>query len=437
VTSGAYVLTGYDGTTCHFAVNPYYKGVWIGSRSAAGLKEEQVVYITDGDGNTQTLVKPAIAKLGYTSVKSEEIQEKLNRGELHLVNKVTSGEVIDAMTATSEYLYDAYPRVGLSFLTFSAELPAVREAAVRRAIAWCIDRDGITTDYCGEYGMRVDGYFGMQQWEYLLAEGKIGYPILRGYDSEEGPAQPDDGSSRFRNRYARNEAEYKRMVERWKALTLDKLTAYAVDTDKANALLNRGGWTLNQEGGRYRANTEDIRCKRIGGELVALDLKLMYLEGSKIGESMTKHAMDNLKACGIRLSLVPVTAGELLSSYYRETERTTEMIFLATNFNTVYDPAITVSTDSSVNHKQWNSMYTDDETLYKLAVSMRKTEPEDMYTYLQKWIAFQERYNQVLPAIPVYTNTYYDFYIPELYNYSIASHTTWTQAILESYLDAR
>ena len=81
-------------------------------------------------------------------------------------------------------------------------------------------------------------------------------------------------------------------------------------------------------------------------------------------------------------------------------------------------------------------MYTDDAMLYRLAVDMRKTEPEDVYTYVQKWIAFEERYNQVLPAIPVYTNTYYDFFIPELFNYSASAHTTWAQAILESYLEA-
>jgi ABC-type transport system substrate-binding protein len=436
VTSGAYVLTGYDGTTCHFALNPNFKGVWIGSRSTAGMKAENVVRITDGSGKTETLVKPAIEKLGYTCVKSEEIEAKLNSGEIHLVNKVTSGAAIDDMTKSDRFLYDAYPRVGLSFLAFSAELPAVSEMAVRQAIAWCIDRDGITADYCGAYGQRVDGYFGMQRWEYLLAEDKIGYPLKKGYDTTTTVAEEDDGSSKYPNRYARTPAEYQQMESRWEELSLEKLTAYTVDTAKANALLNKAGWTLNQEGGKYRPDTEDIRSKRVNGELVALDLKLMYLEGSAIAESMERNAVENLKACGIRLTMVPATAKELLSSYYRETERTTEMLFLATNFNTVYDPAITVSTDTSANHKQWNMMYTDDAMLYKLAVDMRKTEPEDVYTYVQKWIAFEERYNQVLPAIPVYTNTYYDFFIPELFNYSASAHTTWAQAILESYLEA-
>ena len=174
---------------------------------------------------------------------------------------------------------------------------------------------------------------------------------------------------------------------------------------------------------------------KVNGELVALDLKLMYLEGNRIAEIVQANAVDNLKACGILLTLVPTSADELLSSYYRQTERTTDMIFLATNFHTVYDPAVTFSLESASDRKQWNSMYTDDKQLYQLALNMRKTETGDVYNYLRRWTEFQDRYNEVLPAIPLYSNDYYDFYIPQLVNYKIGSHATWAHAILESYLD--
>ena len=64
---------------------------------------------------------------------------------------------------------------------------------------------------------------------------------------------------------------------------------------------------------------------------------------------------------------------------------------------------------------------------------MRKTEPGAVYDYMQKWVAFQERYNEVLPAIPLYSNVYFDFYTTQLQNYIITAHVTWTQAILEAY----
>ena len=65
---------------------------------------------------------------------------------------------------------------------------------------------------------------------------------------------------------------------------------------------------------------------------------------------------------------------------------------------------------------------------------MRKTDPADVYGYVSKWITFQERYNEVLPAIPIYSNIYFDFYTPYLRNYNITAHVTWSQAILEAWL---
>ena len=63
---------------------------------------------------------------------------------------------------------------------------------------------------------------------------------------------------------------------------------------------------------------------------------------------------------------------------------------------------------------------------------MRQTDPQDVYDYVTKWVAFQERYNEVLPAIPVYSNMYSDFWRPELTGYTLANHNTWTQAILKA-----
>ena len=53
--------------------------------------------------------------------------------------------------------------------------------------------------------------------------------------------------------------------------------------------------------------------------------------------------------------------------------------------------------------------------------------------YVTRWISFQERYNEILPAIPIYSNIYFDFSVAELQNYYITGHVTWSQAILEAY----
>ena len=432
LTCGPYVLTAYDGVTCHFVRNPYFKGAWYHNSlpgDASGAHFETISYQNrKGETVTFNLVIPTIEKIAFTVADYDTMVEDFAEGKLHLVNKVVYADAIHDMLAHSGTQATDYPRVGLSFLTFTFDWPTVHEKEVRQAIAWCMDRDALTRDYCQEFGFRVDGYYGIEQWEYLLVTHQIDYPInFIGDEIHE----PDDWK-KFRNVYVKTEDEYKQAVAAWDLLTIETLTQYKVDTKKANALLDAAGWTLNAAGGTYDPKVDDVRCKMVDGTLVALDLSMLYPEGNHIVDTLQQRFIDNLNACGIKLTLVAAPMEELLKAYYREADRTTDMIYLATNFHVVVDPSITYSTDTSANHQMWNNTYSDDEDLYWRAVNMRKTDPKDIYDYVARWVAFQERYNEVLPTIPVYSNIYYDFNVPELQNYNIIGHVTWTQAILEA-----
>ncbi len=444
VVSGPYVLTSFDGVTAHFEINPYYKGAWEepfltgGADADASDKEkdeekevnQEALDIAEGS----SLIKPTIEKIAFTVADNDTMKQQLIDGELHLVNKVVFGPTIMDMMQTAGQTglrFQNYPRIGLAFLTFSYDWPTVNDMKVRQSIAWCMDRQQLMQDYTKGFGMVINGYHGIEQWEYLLVTGAIDYPVNM-LDDVLQPGQDPADLTQFENRYARNDAEYDSMIEAWEELTLDNLVDYEVDTEMANSLLDEEGWTLNREGNPYRKGIDAVRCKEIDGELVALDLSMMYPEGNHIIDTIQENFIDNLNECGILLTLVPTPMLDLFKSYYRETERTTDMIYLATNFHVVVDPAITYSADDEATHLMWNNTYSDDAELYEDAVDMRKTEPGDVYNYVRKWVTFQERYNEVLPTIPVYSNIYFDFYNPYLQNYFITAHVTWTQAILEA-----
>ena len=181
-----------------------------------------------------------------------------------------------------------------------------------------------------------------------------------------------------------------------------------------------------------QAGTLDVACGT-GAVLLPLLQAGLDAEGTDISEAMCDVTRRKAEALGLHPRVFAANMTDLLSSYYRETERTTDMIYLATNFHVVVDPSITYSADTTANHKIWNNTYSDDEDLWDRAVKMRQTEPEDDYEYVVRWIAFQERYNEVLPTIPIYSNIYYDFYSDTLQNYYPSAHVTWTQAILSAY----
>ena len=474
VVSGPYTMISWDPATGegHFQINPYFKGAWYHNNLPGPDYSGPVQYIQvldeEGkprlDSNEQEiwLVKPTIEKIAFVVADNDTMAQQLADGELHLVNKITYGPTIQALreaTAESGLQFTNYPRIGLSFLTFSYDWPTVHDMEVRQAIAWCMDRDLLTQEYCTGFGQRMDGYFGMEQWEYLLVTGQLDYPVNLIPPEEaktvvvvDGKEEEEDKTKKYKNRYVTSQEDYDMAVAAWEALRNEwegSLTVYSVDLDKANALLDKAGWTLNREGGAYRPGVDDVRCKKANdGSLIALDLKLMYPEGNHMAEIMmdagkdelavegkdwTKNFVDNLARVGIKLTFVPTPMTDLLRSYYRETERTTDMIYLATHFHVIVDPSITYSTDPTVNHQVWNNTYSDDEDLFYRAVNMRKTEPGDIFEYVSKWVSFQERYNEVLPTIPIYSNIYWDFYNQYLQNYYITGQVTWSQAILPAY----
>ncbi len=466
--SGPYVIKSWDGVTGHFEINPEFKGAWMVNNLPGGAlanawekarEQGRVVKDTDSfgnpvqdaEGNDIELVLPSIEKIAFTVADNDTVIEEIAAGEKHLVNKVTYKETVEkglAGKGEGAVDYQAYPRIGLAFLTFTYDWKTVNEKEVRQAIAWCMDRDLLTEEYCGANGLRVDGYFGLEQWEYQLLTRRIGFPVnfLPEADAIGTPIEYEEDELermlKLKNRWVRSEAEYEAAVKAWDALAdewddgeTSLLTKYTVDLEQARKLLDRAGWTLNRNGETFNPETDDVRCKKIGDELVALDLKMMYPAGNHMADFMSEEGnfVDNLAQVGIKLTLVPTAMEDLLRSYYREADRTTDMIYLATNFHVIVDPAITYSTDKTVGHTQWNNTYSDDEYLFDLAVDMRKTEPGDVFQYVSKWMSFQRRYNDVLPTIPVYSNIYYDFYTPYLQNYVITAQVTWSQAILLAY----
>lgn len=393
VTSGPYKLVSFDGVTAEFEINEYYKG------------------------NAEGLV-PTIPYITYKTVSNETMMDELASGELGLINKVVNADSIMnglGLVGEGEAQMSSYARVGYSFISFNCEKPAVASQAVRQAMAWSMDKDALVSSYVGNFGLRVDGYYGIGQWMYQVLTGAL-IPEVE---------EPEAGAS------AEEKKAYEDTLKGWEELTMENIPVYNLDIDKANQLLNDDGWTLNQNGETFQPGVDAVRCKKVDGELVALDLEMIYPEGNTIADSLQVTFVDNLKLVGIQVKMTPVPMAELLTQYYRQDARDCDMIYLATNFSEVFDPTLTYAPVDGINS---NFSHLEDETLYQLALDMAKTEPGDILTYCQKWVAFQEYWAQVLPAIPVYSNAYFDFYSPLLQDYEISATATWSQAIVKAYL---
>ncbi len=169
VVSGPYTLTSWDGKTAEFEINPYYKG------NAEGQK-------------------PSIDHLTYTLADNDTMMDQLAAGEFGLLNKVMRA---DRIAAGMEQMGEAgtamsnYPRIGLSYISFACEKPTVSDQEVRRAIAYCFDRNAAVADYSGTFGIRVDGYYGIGQWMYGVVSGTMAPPVTPPTDENDAKAQAE------------------------------------------------------------------------------------------------------------------------------------------------------------------------------------------------------------------------------------------------------
>ena len=373
VVSGPYILTDYDAQAnkATFELNGNFKGDLKGK-------------------------KPSIEKIVFRYIPSDKVTEEVKNGSVDLMNRVTAKDTIDELKKESGLTSAAYPRSGLAFISFCCEKPTVEAKAVRQAIAYCFDSKAFAKEIAGDYGEVPNGFYGKGQWMVMLINGSMNPPL--GMTAAE--------------------------TAQLKGLSLNSITHYELDTGKAEKLLEKNGWKLGDDG---------IRFKKVGKDTVKLELVLAYPAGSHVADVFPDTLVENLDKIGVKLTLKAVEAADLYRQYYRQDERDCDMIFMATNFNTIYDPSENFALDPA-HQTIYNRTAIKDKTLFDYAVQMRRTQPGDPVGYCVKWARFQNYLMSQAPIIPAYTNDYYDFYIPALKNYKPTSFQTWSKAIVEASL---
>ena len=150
VTSGPYQLTAYDDESVTLDLNKNYIG--------------------DEEGN-----KPEIPQIVIKYTKPEFLIGDLNAGALDLVVRCARADQIASGMALvgNDFKMESYMRAGLSFISFCAEKGPTADVNVRKALAMCMDKEALTRAYNGGFGMAVNGYYGIGQWMFRMANGAI------------------------------------------------------------------------------------------------------------------------------------------------------------------------------------------------------------------------------------------------------------------------
>ncbi len=393
VTSGAYKLVSYENDVAKFEINPCYMGNFEGQ-------------------------KPSIRYLEFRAVKNDELLAQLESGEIDIANKVSSGAVIQnglTLYQNAELAISYYLRAGFSFIAFACEQGRTASEYLRKAVALSMDSRALCDEFLLGYGQPVYGYYGYGQW--MASE----------------------------------------QVE-----ALEALNIYEKDINAARDYLVRDGWVYDEERMAYDAenDTQRYRAVNLNGDpllteeeavsvsrgdpiaetneaytMEALTLSMAIPQDNVAAKSVVSQLEESFKELGITLTVTELPMAELLQHYYRQTDRTYDMFFLASNFSYIFDPYYTYSTDD-VYQGTFNTSGLKDEKLMELADEMRRVDSEDTEGYKAKWLEFQTYWAEKLPMVPLYSNIYFDFYRPDLYNYQASAYASWAAAVIYATFEA-
>ncbi len=265
-----------------------------------------------------------------------------------------------------------------------------QDVNVRWALASLIDRSAVIDHVLGGYGGTVDGAYGMAQWMVTEAGAELQAEI-----------KPISFNIDAANDYL-DQSEY--------IYEADGTTAF--DRTKATA------------DGSY------LRHNAAGEELI---INHLGTNDNPVTDIIEIQYAANAPMAGIKFNVTKSDFNALLENYYYGYDLGEDRVYhtfnLATNFTAVDDK-----------YQSWHSDYLgtylnatqlSDPEMDAITEAMRATDPADKEAYLETWVDFQLRWNELMPEIPLYSNQYYDITHINVNPLTTTPYANWYEKICE------
>ena len=285
-------------------------------------------------------------------------------------NEINSGmDLVDKGT----HGYVDYARNGYGKLVLVCDRGPTQYTEVRHAIAYLLDRNEFAKTLTGGHGSVVNGYYGIAQWMVEEREDEIG-----------------------------------------------RLNQYSFSVDKAIEELEKAGFTVDKDGKPYKSG---LRYKKLeNGKLMPLTINLCSSENNPVSDLLATKLVnsEDVKKAGMEIKQSMVTFNELIDNYEQVKKNDYNMYSMGVGFNVIYEPQQPFEIGNPQNKNRIS-----DEELAKLAKELNLVDPEDEEEYLNRFVAFQKKWNELLPDLPLYSNQYHDFFNSKLKGYEGIKDAIW------------
>ena len=420
--SGPYVISNWDAATkeCTMTINPEFKGNFEG----------------------QT---PSIETIVYVKIIEETQLDQLKTGGVDVLSGITGGdstkaalEVVDGVNFAEVH----YQRAGYGKIQFECDFGPTMFPEVRQAIIYLLNRTEFCQAFTGGYGVVVDGPYSpdFDMWraveddielvDYTFSPDNAKKVLEEGgwiYNSKGEPFVEGAGGV--------DSVRYKKLTE-----------------EEANALDIYGNDAGNKTF-KSVANTDNITYETVcvnGEYYMPLAINWFGSTPNPVTDLLSTTLANSSDLASVGM-VIRATTGDfttLLGNIYRDPSMGYAgspiygMYNLATGWNTaVYDYAFNWSSDPSWADYSSNKVKDPYDAAFPYDQAGEKLSYEEAMAasdgklgmdylsmamvynattedeYNQWWMAYIERWNQLVPDIPLYSNYYYDVYNANIENF--------------------
>ncbi len=342
--------------------------------------------------------KPLIETVIYKKVNQETALDELSTGSVDILSGMASGDEITAgldLVDKGGVAVASYPRAGYGKLMFQCDFGPTQFVEVRQAIAHLLDRNDFAKAFTGGFGSVVNGPYGESMWFYQETKAELN----------------------------------------------ERLNAYPYSLEEAVKLLEQAGFNLDENGNPYESG---IRHKKMeDGTLMPLVIEWASSEKNAVSDLLVVKLQENpdLTAAGIKINQTVITFTELLNYMYRDATQdpkyavpTFGMYNLATNYTPRYDLSKTYPIDPDMVAQGYNTNFLLDEQLDNLSKEMVLVDSQDREGFKVKFVDFVDRWNELLPDVPLYSNMYHDFYNDKIKDYKVNNLIEMVDVLLYAYV---
>lgn len=346
--------------------------------------------------------KPTIKRVEVRNVNEDLDVDLVIQGETDLVAGVIEGAKIEKakQNADKVTLVD-YKRNGYGLLAFHVDMEPVKYKEVRQAVAFLMDRNQFVENVLGGYGVVGQGEYGLSQWTYV-AKG-----------------------------------------EEFLAKITERGTAYVLNVDKANELLDATPYKFEKDG---KTPWDKEKAKELAASqgdnfdywrFNAQGKELFINQGAgsqAIGDVVASQLTPNGRLAGMHYVVSMIDFNTLLVNYYNRDkkapeQRTYHAYTLATGFTPVYDPYYSYHSD--LYGTDSNSNQVKDPVADKITSEMRKIDATNPDAFAAKWLEHQLWFNDFLPNIPLYSNQYFDIHNNSIEGLKTTPNWDWSNDIAD------